>query len=445
MMYQAHIEYKDSEDEWLGDIPSHWDVSRTKFMFSLKKDLVGEKSADFKLLSLTLKGVILRDMESGKGKFPAEFNTYQIVSKNNLIFCLFDIDETPRTIGLSSYNGMITGAYNVYECSNKCVPEFAHYYFLHIDSFKGLRPFYTGLRKVVRADTFANIKMPCPPPLEQKQIVDFIDYETTKIDTLIEKSEQLISLLQEKRQAMISHAVTKGLDPHVPMKDSGIEWLGEIPEHWLASRISYYSDKITQGPNPDYSVGDPSKKYRIMKTKDVYNRIVHYRKADEISKETFLDNRSAILKNEDILMGIVGKGSIGKCNVFIEQPDCKYIFTRALGLIRTSKAKLSPHFLKYVFQSSYGENMINNGIEGSTGQEVLKTSYLASFKISKPTCEEQKKIVEFLDYKTAKLDILIAKSHQQIEKLKEHRSALVSAAVTGKIDVREWNKKEKAA
>ena len=207
MSLPRYNNYVQPDNDWLGEIPDHWNVRRTKTMFSLQKSKVGKASADYTLLSLTLGGVVVRDMDGG-GKFPAEFDDYQIVQKDDLVFCLFDIDETPRTIGIAHNHGMITGAYSVYRALPICVPEYACYYFLHLDSFKGLRPFYTGLRKVVRADTFAKVEMLAPPLEEQKQIASFLDYETAKIDALIEKQQQLIALLGEKRQAVISHAVS---------------------------------------------------------------------------------------------------------------------------------------------------------------------------------------------------------------------------------------------
>ncbi|MCX9888711.1 hypothetical protein LB475_13700 [Klebsiella quasipneumoniae] len=234
--YKAYPEYKDSGVKWLDKLPLNWSIEKTKRMFSLKRNLVGHLSSSFQLLSLTLNGVVPRDISSGEGKIPASFDTYQSVQAGDLIFCLFDIDETPRTIGLAEQDGMITGAYNVYSCMDKCLPSYAYYYFLHIDSFKGLKPFYTGLRKVVRAETFGCIEMPNPSLSEQEKICLFLDHETAEIDKLIEKQQQLIELLKEKRQAVISQAVTKGLNPDVPMKDSGVEWLGKVPNHWVSVR-----------------------------------------------------------------------------------------------------------------------------------------------------------------------------------------------------------------
>lgn len=435
MIYPAHTDYKDSEDEWLGDIPSHWDVSRTKFMLSLKKDLVGEKSADFKLLSLTLKGVILRDMESGKGKFPAEFNTYQIVSRNNLIFCLFDIDETPRTIGLSNYDGMITGAYNVYECSNKCVPEFAYYYFLHIDSFKGLRPFYTGLRKVVRADTFANIKMPCPPISEQKQIADFIDHETAKVDSLIEKSEQLISLLLEKRQAMISHAVTKGLNPDAPMKDSGIEWLGEIPEHWKIKRLKHLG---TAKNGLTYAPEDTSEKGTlVLRSSNVQNKKITY--DDNVFVNKPIPEKLVTQINDILICSRNGSRNLIGKNALIDKKSSGCTYGAFMMVFR---GDINP-YLFWILNSTLFEYQSGSFLTSTINQ--LTVGNINSFEVPIPPVEERHDIIEHLKKVTEEIDQLIDKALQKNDKLKEHQSALISAAVTGKIDVREWNEKEKAA
>ena len=283
--YQQYNEYKDSGVEWLSQLPVGWDIERTKRMLSLRRELVGANSLDYQLLSLTLRGVIPRDISNGDGKIPADFSTYQEVEKKDLIFCLFDIDETPRTVGLSPEKGMITGAYNVYKTSNRCSSRYAYYYFLHIDLRKGLRPFYTGLRKVVRSETFGNIKMPCPSYEEQAQIANFLDHETAQIDTLIEKQQTLIQLLKEKRQAVISHAVTKGLNPDAPMKDSGVEWLGEVPEHWVVSKLKFESEIIDcRNKTPEYFENG---EYFVVRTTNVRHQKLNFNGALYTDKKNF--------------------------------------------------------------------------------------------------------------------------------------------------------------
>ena len=200
-------------------------------------------------MSLTKRGVVLRDIESGKGKFPESFDTYQTVNKDELIFCLYDIDETPRTVGISNYSGMISGSYKIVKCNTLTNPKFIYYNYLSIDDVKGLRPYYTGLRKVVRTETFLNLKVRVPPLQEQQQISDYLDYKISRIDTLLEKTQQKIELLKEQRTSLINTTVTKGLNPNVEMKDSGVEWIGEIPSGWNVKRLKYISKILPSNVN----------------------------------------------------------------------------------------------------------------------------------------------------------------------------------------------------
>ena len=176
---------------------------------SLKSDKVGEKYNLFKLLSLTTKGVIVRDMESGKGKFPKEFNDYQIVKKDDLVFCLFDIDETPRTVGIVQTEGMITNAYTAVKINKKyALPEYLYYYYICVDNIKALKPYYSGLRKTVRPDKFLQLYIPLPPLEEQQAIVAYIEEKCKKIDALVEALEAEIEQLKEYKQSLIADCVT---------------------------------------------------------------------------------------------------------------------------------------------------------------------------------------------------------------------------------------------
>lgn len=325
--YKAYPEYKDSGVKWLDKLPLNWSIEKTKRMFSLKRNLVGHLSSSFQLLSLTLNGVVPRDISSGEGKIPASFDTYQSVQAGDLIFCLFDIDETPRTIGLAEQDGMITGAYNVYSCMDKCLPSYAYYYFLHIDSFKGLKPFYTGLRKVVRAETFGCIEMPNPSLSEQEKICLFLDHETAEIDKLIEKQQQLIELLKEKRQAVISHAVTKGLNPDVPMKDSGVEWLGSIPKHWLCTKIKYIAILTPKKSSVNFKINNECTFIPMEKLKRNYlvtdeSKLIR----DVISGYTYFEDDDLLLakvtpcfenKNIAVARGLVNSIGFGSTEIYV--------------------------------------------------------------------------------------------------------------------------------
>ena len=200
--------YKDSGVEWLGEIPEHWDLLANKYIFNLKKTVVGKKSSEYELLSLTLNGIIKRDMDNPEGKFPAEFDTYQVVEQGDFVFCLFDVDETQRTVGLSTCNGMITGAYTVFQLMPGYNKDFIYYFYLNLDSRKMMKPIYKGLRNTIPKDHFFSFKSFIPPPQEQQAIVYHIEAESTKIDQAINIQQQQIENLKEYRSTLINSAVT---------------------------------------------------------------------------------------------------------------------------------------------------------------------------------------------------------------------------------------------
>lgn len=203
-----NVKFKPTNISWLPEIPENWEMVRNKSFMKPTEEKVG-KRRDLTLLSLTKQGVIVRDLTEGKGKFPKDFESYLVVKPNNLVFCLFDIDETPRTVGLVHNDGMLTGAYSNFEIDERIVlPEFVYYYYLQVDNIKGLRPYYTGLRKVVRANTFSMLRIPVPPIEEQHAIVSYITERVAKIDSLIEKLNKEIECIKEYKQRLISDVVT---------------------------------------------------------------------------------------------------------------------------------------------------------------------------------------------------------------------------------------------
>ena len=205
-----NVPMKESGIEWLGKIPAHWELLRNKIFITERDNVVGQDAYKYTLLSLTKQGVIQRDIESGKGKFPKEFDNYKIVESGNIIFCLFDVDETPRTVGLSSIDGMITGAYNVFSIKG-INSQFYYYYFLAVDEAKALRPLYSGLRKVVKTERFAGLRL-VPPEEEQDAIVSYLQSRITIIDNYIAKLKEEINYLQEYKQRLISDVVTGKVD-----------------------------------------------------------------------------------------------------------------------------------------------------------------------------------------------------------------------------------------
>ena len=207
------VAMKDSGVEWLGNVPATWDTAPLRVFLKLRRDIVGAESANTKLLSLTLQGVIERDMDNPTGKMPASFDGYQRISAGEMVFCLFDMDETPRTVGVAPQNGMLTGAYTVFQPQSDLWARYLYYFFLHVDEYKRLRPFYRGLRKTIRPGPFLSIQVPRPSEDVAQKIVEHLDRATARIDTLIAKTERSIELLREHRIALITAAVTGKLDP----------------------------------------------------------------------------------------------------------------------------------------------------------------------------------------------------------------------------------------
>ena len=209
---QEGIELLDSGVPWLGQVPKHWDLTPCRAYLRRRKVLVGRGHASHVLLSLTLRGLIVRDLSQMKGKFPASFESYQKVEPGDFVFCLFDVDETPRIVGLAHVAGMITGAYDVFECMDETLREYLYEYFLTIDRGKKLKPLYRGLRKTVPSNAFASMRIPIPPVAERAALVAKLKASTVALAAAIESLVKELALLKEYRTRLISDAVTGKLD-----------------------------------------------------------------------------------------------------------------------------------------------------------------------------------------------------------------------------------------
>ena len=413
--------YKDSGIEWLGQIPTHWDLLRNKIFITEHDNVVGQDAYKYTLLSLTKQGVIQRDIESGKGKFPKEFDNYKIVESGNIIFCLFDVDETPRTVGLSSIDGMITGAYNVFSIKG-INSQFYYYYFLAVDEAKALRPLYSGLRKVVKTERFAGLRIPVPPEEEQRQIVAYLDYKSNKINERICQREIELQTLSELKQAEIAAVVTRGLDPNVPMKESGIEWLGKIPAHWDVKRIASVSHEINNS-NVTMEYTRPSQfKFGEIVLKSI------------IGEEEYDENikKCTLFKKNDILIN-----GLNLNYDFVTQRVAKSnydgIITPAYIVIRV-KDGLSADYAMFLFKSIDNKKIFNGW--GTGIRLTLSYKELKKQCIPIPPKEEQDAIVAYLQSRSTVIDDYIAKLKEEINYLQEYKQRLISDVVTGKVDVR---------
>lgn len=262
-------EMKDSGIEWCGMVPEDWNVVPNKYVMYKKKDLCTKYNGE-DILSLTMEGVIVRDLDAG-GKMPATFDGYQIIHPNNLLMCLFDYDVTPRCIGLIKNEGLTSPAYSQFILKNGNVAKYYYYYYLMIDNTKELLHLAKNLRHSFTEEQLGAINTPVPPIEIQKRIADFLDKKCGEIDNLYSTIEKQIETLEEYKKSVIREAVTRGLNPNVEMKDSGVEWIGNIPVHWKVKKIKY-SATLTRGVfghrprnDPKYYDGD----YPFIQTGDV--------------------------------------------------------------------------------------------------------------------------------------------------------------------------------
>jgi type I restriction enzyme S subunit len=424
---EKYSTYKDSGAEWLGNIPSHWITLSNKYIFKLKKNLVGKKSGDYVLLSLTLNGVIKRDMENPQGKFPAEFNTYQEVKKGDFIFCLFDVEETPRCVGHSDYDGMITGAYTVMEPNDNFDRNYLYYFYLNLDSDKRLKPLYTGLRNTISKENFFSFKSFVPPKEEQTAIATFLDRKTSLIDQAIGIKQKQIELLKERRQILINKAVTRGLNPNVKLKNSGVEWIGEIPEHWEAKRMKYLG-RIR------YGLGQPPKEKEsglpLIRATNVERGKIVEKDLVFVDPEDIPWERGPELKENDII--VVRSGAYTADSAIIPK---KYVGAIAGYDMVFTPLIINPLFISFALLSKYILFDQLYLLRMRAAQPHLNAEELGVTLVLYPPAEEQFFISEYIDNFSHKTATAICLKEQEIEKLKEYKATLINSAVTGKIKV----------
>ncbi|KAB2891465.1 MAG: restriction endonuclease subunit S [Desulfobulbaceae bacterium] len=430
--YRKYPEFKDSKIEWVGEIPSWWDV---KPLFSTvitdtEKNFNGYET---NVLSLSYGNIVKRDVEANFGLLPESFNTYQLIGPGDLVLRLTDLQNDKRSlrVGFAKEKGIITSAYlKLIAKSGEFDSRFL-YRLLH--SYDTTKVFYGmggGLRQSMKFEDMRRLPVLVPPLDEQSKIAYFLDHETTNIDTLIDKQQQLIALLKEKRQAVISHAVTKGLNPDAPMKDSGVEWLGDVPEHWTTPALGYCA-KISTGATPNRSENAYwGGNIPWVKTGEVrYNDIFE---TEEYITPTGLANSSvAISPPGTLLMAMYGQG-VTRGRVAILGVEATY--NQACAAI-IPDGKILNRYLRYFFIAAY--HAIRDG-GNETSQMNLNADIVGKFKIIVPTLEEQNEIVRYLDDTLKRYESLLQKSEEAISYILERRTALISAAVTGKIDVRDW-------
>ncbi|EPQ9996724.1 restriction endonuclease subunit S [Vibrio vulnificus] len=416
-------DYVDSGVEWLGDIPASWSLLANKHIFRLKKKQVGKRSNEYDLLSLTLRGVIKRDMENPEGKFPAEFDTYQEVQCGDFIFCLFDVEETPRTVGLSPFNGMITGAYTVFESNDNFDNRFLYYFYLNLDAKKRLKPLYRGLRNTIPKDSFLSFKTFIPPQEQQTRIANFLDKKTAQIGEAIAIKEQQISLLKERKQIIIQQAVTQGLDPNVPMKDSGVDWIGKIPAHWETVRSRWLFKQRREKARKEDEQLTASQKYGVI-SQQQYMEL-------EGRRVTQVEFNSEILKHVEANDFVISMRSFQGGIEFCPYTGC--VSSAYVPLIPNSMV-YAPYFKHLLKSSRYIEALQSTSNLVRDGQALRYENFCMVDLLIVPE-EEQVAIAKYIDDQNSLTEMSTIQLEAQIERLKEYKTTLINSAVTGKIKI----------
>ena len=432
--YQAYAGYRDSRLEWLGELPEHWKVKRLGHFFEERREKVSDK--DYSALSVTKHGIVPQ-LETA-AKTDAGDNR-KLVLKND--FVINSRSDRKGSSGVSPLDGSVS-LISIVMTPRKIKPNYVHHL---LRSYCFQEEFYRYGKGIVadlwstNSSELKNILMPDIPADEQDKIANFLDHETAKIDTLIEKQQQLVKLLIEKRQAVISHAVTKGLNPNAKIKDSGIDWLSEVPEHWDVTRVGWMCEFISYGfTNPMPATDDGP---YLLTAADIEFGGVNYEKARHTSKVAFSTLLSPKSRPEKGDVLITKDGTLGRVSVF--RGEHKACISQSVALLRLNQSKVLPEFLSMALSGADYQNKMIFDAGGTTIKHIY-ISILAKMGFLLPGIDEQRNILEILALKLEKMDVLIESAGQASELLKERRTALISAAVTGKIDVRNWQAPEPA-
>lgn len=425
--------YAVTDIEWIDRIPAHWEI-KPFFAHARERKKSNAGMIEDNLLSLSYGNIKQKDIETSDGLLPASFETYQIVEEGNIVFRFTDLQNDKRSLrsGLVTERGIITSAYLAVDVRNMDSAYLAHL----MRAYDVTKVFYGlggGLRQALRFDGLKWMPVLLPPPDEQCRIASEIDRETARIDALIEKKTRFIELLKEKRQVLITQAVTKGLDPTVRMKDSGVEWIGEVPAHWDVKSIGYILDAV--GDVDHFMPASVDKGVPYLMTGDLqeFASGVNLVACKQVSNSDYAKLSKRIKSSKgDVIMARYA--TIGTA-MYVDIED-DFLVSYSCVTIKTTPSKVSGLYLfQYLKSDAFRqgiENQINTNTQGNVGINELK-----KVKMALPGLSEQSRILEHLQSKLVTIDSLAEKSQASIELLKERRSALITAAVTGQIDLRE--------
>ena len=425
--YDAYI---DSQTPYIGDIPSHWKMVQNKRVMHKEKRICDTYSGQ-NIISLTLNGAIVRDLGAG-GKMPATFDGYQYVYPGELLMCLFDIDVTPRCVGRVNNEGLTSPAYSSFVLHDNADLGYYYYYYLMLDHSKELLHLAKNLRHSLTEEQIGQIKVPLPPILEQQAIAEYLDKKIAHIDAIIAEAKASIEEYKSWKASIIYEAVTKGLDPNVEMKDSGVEWIGKMPSNWNVCKALYaLSMPITDGPHTTPELYDDGVPFISAEAVSCgkKGRIAFDHMRGYISEKFYQEcSQKYIPQINDIYM--IKSGATTGRVAFVDT-DIKFTIWSPLAVFRSNPDRMYFKYLFYFLQSDAYQKQVELGWTYGTQQNIgMRT--LEKLKVCMPPLSEQKAIADILDQKCDNIDTLIEEKESLVADLELYKKSLIFEVVTGK-------------
>lgn len=412
---------KDSGIEWIGEIPEDWEIKSHKYIMHKEKKICTKYNNE-DVISLTMTGVIKRDLDNPSGKMPATFDGYQFVEPNDLLLCLFDIDVTPRCVGLVKNFGVTSPAYSRFKVHCGYYNAYYNYLLRFIDDSKVFIHLAKNLRSSLTETEFGIIKTIVPIEQEQYRIVAYLDQKCAQIDEILQKTRDTIAEYKKLKQSIITQAVTKGVRGERPMKDSGIEWIGEIPEEWEVNTIFQLFMQIK-----NKNIG--LKEQNLLSLS--YGKIK--RKNINTTKGLLPDNFEGynIIENGDIVLRLTDLQNDHR-SLRVGLSTEKGIVTSAYVSLRGRSNNISKYLYYYLHSFDVAKGFYGMGAGVRQG---LNWDGIKWLKITIPSVLEQQEIAAYLDQKCAEIDKLIEKKEQFVNELESYKKSLIYEYVTGKKEV----------
>lgn len=424
--FERYPEYKDSGVEWLGDVPTSWELTRLGTRFTERRTKVSDK--DFEPLSVTKQGILPQLDTAAKSN---DGDNRKLVMSGD--FVINSRSDRKGSSGVSPLSGSVSLINIVLEPKN-INPIFCNYL---LKSYNFIEEFYRNGHGIVadlwttRYDEMRSILISIPPIEEQKRIAEFLDKKTAQIDQAISQKQQLIELLKERRQIVIHNAVTRGLNPDAPMKPSGIDWIGLIPTHWQIKKLKHIS-LINPTSKPAPLDRNTLIEFIPMENVDESNGVIkkyNYRPLKEVNQGY------TSFRNDDIIFAkITPCMENGNCAI-VSNLSHDICYGSTEFVVFRNNYLVNNGFLYLLLRSKSLRNIFEINMHGSAGQKRIGTDFIANFSVTLPPINEQQQIVEYLDKITTKIEAAITCKQNEIEKLKEYKATLINSAVTGKIKV----------